>query len=119
MSDDEKHHFREFVSSLESAEGEGPVPWPKLYPTDNVAAATLLALLTAGKVSDITQPIQKMLNERRQESLARAHRQFAARAQRSSGAPPPTLEAWIAALDRNDYSSVRNQLTEVLGAVPD
>jgi len=118
LSDDEKRHFRQFVSALEADEQIGATIWAKLYPTENVAAATLLALLTSSELTDIQPAINKLLAERRMESLARAHRQFAARVKQSPKTPP-TLDFWVAALGEGNYSTVRDQLVEVLGAVPD
>src|SRR6267143_3391368 len=53
LSEDEKDYFRRFLGLLGSDEEIKPAIWLKLYPEDNVAAATLLGLLVSSQWTDI------------------------------------------------------------------
>lgn len=113
----DKSRLRMFCQWLKKDEDADPINlWGSIYPNENVHAATLLAILAADEIGiDISSAVRGVLNDA--EMLHTAYREFAAHAKSES--VPPNLASWFDDLERHDYNSIRTQLREVLGGVPD
>jgi hypothetical protein len=112
---EDRTRFQAFCKNLREAPTIDPAIWNALYPTENIHAATLLAILSAEKIVDIAIPIDSLLSEGK--TIRRAHREFSARLE--VGASAPTLGSWEAAFRQRNYSLVREQIARALGTLPD
>jgi hypothetical protein len=110
--------FKAFLDELKSGKDLNPSEvWSTLYPTGNMMAATLLAILSAAENVDIRPAIQDLLVQ--ETDLRQAYQESESREHRSRGSSSLSYENWKMMLRQERYKDVRDQLIAALGAVPD
>jgi hypothetical protein len=112
--------FRALIKELRSDDKVDPAKvWQLLYPPDNVAAASLLALLTARECVnvDVSSALAALL--KRRDELRKTYMEYCGAMAGNRDIEPLSYLSWTKFLEEANYSPIRTELERVLGAVPD
>jgi hypothetical protein len=111
--------FGRFLAAIGSDGNVSENVWKLLYPTNNIVAASVLALLSADRVVDISEAIARLAAG--SADLEEAYLQYRQLHEENSN-EPRSYNRWIEDLKSGvpeKYAAVRHDLEQVLGTVPD